>query len=332
MRDSSVDYSHNLKSYLQEFSEEYDVVEYEHFLLPFERSLFPSKTLFVARASLLAHHYLRIRLPKPTYWLDRVRKAIRPGVLHPSLVKAGVAQAQKTIEEADLVNVANRQDFQVLVESGIPENKILVQPYGLSEQSIRKLGALDANRKTSPRVAFIGTFDVRKGASEMPAIIDQLVQEIPGVCFRLLGTAAEFQTAEDVLKRLPQKHRSKIEVIPHYQSEQLPSLLEDCAVGLFPSYLESFGFAALEMMMASLPVAAYRAPGPSDFMPSDWLVQSGDSKGLVSLLSRWLKDPVFLENERRRASTLAKTLTWEKVAISTSLLYKKAIEEKFSQI
>ena len=46
----------------------------------------------------------------------------------------------------------------------------------------------------------------------------------------------------------------------------LPALLADCSVGIFPSYVEGFGLAVLEQLAAGIPTVAFDAPGPRQIL------------------------------------------------------------------
>ncbi len=95
----------------------------------------------------------------------------------------------------------------------------------------------------------------------MPRIVERVVHDAPGTRFRLLGTSGMFPSADDVQRCFPRDLRRYVEVVPTYDPAELPGLLADCAMGFFPSYLEGFAFAVLEMLAASLPVVAYDVPG-----------------------------------------------------------------------
>ena len=74
-----------------------------------------------------------------------------------------------------------------------------------------------------------------------------------------------------------------LEFVSDFRPEDLPTLLADCTVGAFPSYVEGFGLAVLEQLASGLPTVAYDTAGPRDLLASrlpDLLVPKGDD-GLV---------------------------------------------------
>ena len=98
----------------------------------------------------------------------------------------------------------------------------------------------------------------------MPRIVERVVRKAPETRFRLLGTRGMFASADDVLRRFPRTVRRHVEVVPTFDAGELPRLLADCAMGFFPSYLEGFPFAVLEMLAASLAGRRLRRSRPAD--------------------------------------------------------------------
>lgn len=170
-------------------------------------------------------------------------------------------------------------------------------------------------------MGFVGTFDFRKGAAEFPALVDAVAKEIPDVSFHLYGTAGLFQTAEQVTQHFPLHLRTKLHIVPRFIASELPSLLAECRVGMFPSYLEGFPFGVLEMLASGLPVVAYDVPGPPEMVPRRWLVAPGDVFGMSAKIVELLKNPLALTDSRREAKRIAQSFTWESVARRTISLY-----------
>ncbi len=320
-------YAAALRSYLMARANEYDVVEYDHEHLPWERREFDApRTLFVARSVLLVQHLGAIRIPtKQT--LRAIASEIVRGPERKRRLRNRIAIADTTVRNADLVNLANPRDRDELVRRGIDPSRIAVIPYALAAEVRAALGA--ATNDAPPRdpiVAFIGTFDYRKGATHFGPMLEQLVRDVPNVRLRLLGCKGLFADERTVRSFFPRSLRSRVEVVMTFPRERLAELLSDCSVGVFPSYLESFGLGVLEMMSARLPVVAFDAPGPPVMVPPDLLVPPGDARKMASIVAALLLDRERLARERSRARTIAETFTWEAVARRTADAYEAARE------
>ena len=319
----------SLRGYLLEHAANYDVVDYDHEYLPYSRSEFSPQTLFVARSVLLAHHLETISIPT-----GRGVKA-QLGVLLKGRSRAQarrerVCRAQVTVEQADLVNVSNDDDKVELVRRGVPAEKIVVVPYGISRARRSLFDQVPSAPPPSPIVAFVGTFDYRKGAREFPRIVRSVAAQVPNVRFRLLGTKGLFQTERDIRSLFSRDVESHLEVVMSYPPEQLPHLLASCSVGVFPSYMEGMPFGVLEMLAASVPVIAYDAPGPSMMLRPDSLVPRGDATALAAHVFDLLKDSERLAAERAWAKQQSQQFTWAHAAEETNRLYKSLLSGRIS--
>lgn len=313
-------YKRSLFQYLLNHASEYDVVDYDHHCLPFPRTRLPGKTLFVARSVLLAHHFEVIPMPKGRGWKTLTRTLIS-GRRDRTEQNHRTQDAQITVEQADLVNVCNENDKTELMRSGISSDKIAVVPFGISRSRRSLFDAISSAVPLKPAVAFVGTFDYRKGAREFPVLVQKIVEAVPEVRFELLGTAGMFPTEAAVLAHFPIALRPRIEVIPRFKPEELPSLLAACSVGVFPSYIEGMPFGVLEMLAASVPVIAYDSPGPPMMLPPEYLVPRGNIAAMSDKVTALLKNEDQLREARSWAKKRSQQFDWAEIAEMTSEIY-----------
>lgn len=314
----------NLRRHLKRHAAGYAVVDYDHGYLPYLRSEFSPRTLMVARSVLLAHHLEDIPLPEPA-GMRAAAASLLKGAARQRRRREMVQRAQTTVQQADLVNVSNEDDKAALMRRGISEDKILVLPYGISRARRLLFDQVSSASPPQPAVAFVGTFDYRKGARELPKIISRVAEAVPGVCFKLLGTKGMFQTEAEVRAHFPQRLQKHLEVTPAYKPEKLPQHLCCCSVGIFPSYFEGMPFGVLEMLAASLPVIAYNAPGPPMLLPPEFLVHRGDASALSDKVIALLRDPFPLHAARVWAKERSQDFSWEAAAQATHQHYLHAL-------
>lgn len=311
------DYAEALRRYLCRHAADYDVIEYDHSYLPFPRAEFASQTLFVARSQLLAHHFSDIQIPAERHWLSQISALIRAR----SSKKQGqesLRRAQITVSEADLVVVLNQADQSILAKHGIHPEKIFVIPNGLSSSERQRLDAASWGAKSLPMVGFLGSFYPRKGTADFPVILKHIADQVPEVAFRLLGTS---RAVHRTYALLPRSLRHRIEIYPEFAPEDLPGLLAPCSVGIFPSYIEGFGLAVLEMLAASIPVIAYDAPGPPMMLDPEYLVPPGDAAGIAQKVVNLLQNPDRLSQARIWAKERSQQFCWRQIAQHTSEIY-----------
>jgi len=315
-------YHESLRRHLIAQALRYNVVEYDHQYLPFPRSFFPLRTLLVARSSLLAHHFRHIRIPPMARGWGRLREELARLKDWPDH-RRRIAMAHETVHAADLINVANTGDSDELIRCGIAHEKIAILPYGIDRARRPLFDAIDEAPPRDPKVAFVGSFDARKGGRDFPRLVAELVRLTPGLKVKLLGTGDT-----PVLDFLPPALRPHLEVVPRYAPNELPALLADCSVGVFPSYIESFGFGVIEMMAAAVPVVAYDSPGPSDIVPRAQLVPPGDFRKMAARVTALLKNPETLRTARRAARERSREYRWDRIARATAEAYRRAWEKK----
>ncbi len=311
-----------LRDHLRERAHEYDVIDYDHAYLPYRRRDFSQTTLFVARSVLLPHQVARARIRARSDAPLVRRTAGR--VVRWWDMRRSLRFADRTIAEADLVNVSNEDDRDLLVERGVPKEKVAVLPFGLTGRARELLERVSGPTREAPVIVFIGTFDFRKGAVDFTEIIRTVTKTVPGVKIKLLGTHGLFKTETEVLRFFPESQRDAIMVIPRYEPDELCHLLKGCSVGIFPSYVEGFPFGVLEMLTASIPVIAYRAPGPPMMLSPEFLVTPGDTAAMGTKVARLLRDERQLSEAREWARRRAADFTWRDVAQRTSALYSSS--------
>jgi glycosyltransferase involved in cell wall biosynthesis len=310
------------REYLRSHAREFDVVDYDHEHLPFDRSEFDAGPVFVARSVLLVHYLDRIRFPVLV-----TPRTIASRLIHASararFQRQRLADAARTIAQADLVNVSNDHDKTELTRHGVDAGKIVVIPFGMNRVRREKFDATPLDAPAQPVVAFVGSFDFRKGAADFPRIFARIQERVPSARLALFGTAGYFRSADQVRAFFPRRLRAHLDIYPRFEPDELPTLLSGCSVGVFPSYCEGFGFGVLEMLAAAIPVIAYDAPGPPAMLGPDWLVPPGDIQAMADKVVGWLRDPGALAAARRCARLAAAPFNWAVIARETADVYAR---------
>lgn len=318
-------YAESLRLFLLRNAGQFDVVDYDHCSLPFPRDMFPPTTLFVARSVLLVHHFGKIVIPRAKSLRGFVGQLVK-GAAEKRRWRLQIQMANTTMRNADLINVSCREDVAELEAAGFASQKIAPIPYGIGAERRRLFDAVSPLSPAEPMVGFVGTFDFRKGAREFPSIVSRILREFPRVRFRFMGTTAMFANAAQVRAHFPARVRSQLDVIEQFDPGQLPTLLAPCSIGIFPSYVEGFGFGVLEMLAASMPVFAYDSPGPTMMLPAEWLVPRGNARALSAKVIERLRAPELLQRERLAARERSQAFTWQGAARRTVDAYTRALE------
>lgn len=311
-------YKEALQEFLKKNAAHFDVVLYEADSLPFARASFFKSTLFVARPALVYSHFLLTNIPSPPR--SPVRQLMSKMKRRLSGVKS-VSMEEKvqcqylTCINSDLIQVQNAWDADALRAQGIRHIPIAIVPNGLTDYNLAKL--LDIQRPantTGKRLVFIGTFDYRKGCLDIVELFNRLSNRFSDLKLKLIGAAGMFQSEASVLAMFPSPLRPHVEVILRYDPSELSSHLQQATLGIFPSYVESFGFGCLEMMASGIPVVAYDSPGPGSFVPSHLLAERGNLESFTDLVAHCLHDQTWRVALGKECRNIAMSYTWKRSA------------------
>lgn len=301
----------------------FDVVDALAGSLPASKSRLRFAGLLIARSVGLIRFYERHE-PKA-----RARGKIAGRVFYTTVREWFKRSSDAAIRHADLINLPNQDEARFLRQEVDVDLNIIVQPYGLTNTRRHALALAAApaeHRLARKKICFIGMWGPRKGAFDWPQLIRQIWQRIPEARFCFIGTMTD---AETILAEIGLRSSDKIEIVPEFSTEQLPMLLADCAVGLFPSYIEGFGLAVLEQLAAGIPTIAFDVPGPREIFgdgPNEFLVKSGDLAAMTQRVAEILDlSPNEYETRAARCRAIAQNFDWATIAARTVDEYRRAI-------
>jgi len=307
-------FQRKLLRYIQRNGDRFDVIHTDHMLIPFARSRYRFSGCLVVKAQGLIHFFRKYFRMLPH------GKGTLAGNLMRQLgwyARGGLGSANRAFDAADQIHLLNTDELTFVRDDLGHGSKAVLIPNGLTEV---QRGAFAAScpgdqRANSNAVVFVGVWSLRKGCAEFPGIVRAVRRQRPDTRFRLIGT---FFDKDLILESMAPEDRDSVEVVPRFAREELPALLADARVGIFPSYIEGFPLGVLEMLSAGIPVVAWDVPGPRDMInpiPNLTMVPAGDEEQSASQLLRLLEcdreDYVAL-SRACRAST--EQFTWQQVA------------------
>jgi glycosyltransferase involved in cell wall biosynthesis len=175
-------------------------------------------------------------------------------------------------------------------------------------------------------VVFIGYWSPLKGSLDFGDVMRRLRSLVPGVRFLFLGT---WFPESQVLRDLRVERADWIRVVPRFRGEELPRLLADATVGVFPSYVEGFPFAVLEKLSAGLPPVSYDAPGAREVLRAfepPLMVPRGDTRAFADRVASILTMAEADYRSLAEACTeLAAAFRWESTARRTTEIYEQSL-------
>jgi glycosyltransferase involved in cell wall biosynthesis len=312
---------------LREVAHQYDVIDALEAVVPWTKSQIGFEGLLVSRSlgSTAGYHafakWARRRWPEEPLG-NRMIRPIRSARLRENLAYAALSQ-----RHADLVALPNSGELGDLASPDI-RAKAFVEPFGLTASHMAALRNAAGQGSSIPRVAFVGSWSPRKGSRDFADIIRLVWQRLPTCEFSLLGTVSD---APRVFHDLGMPPDARVRVVPTFDNAQLPRLLGDAVVSVFPSYIEGFGFAVLECLAAGLPVVAYRGPGASDdilgHIDYSLVAGRGDIAAMAARLLSLLTDVEGTRRLGERCQAAAAAYTWDAIAARNEARYRQGLAE-----
>lgn len=312
-------YASNINKFLSLQAEKYDVIDVDANHLYLFENTGEAKPLIVARSVLFIPHFEKISIKQKkemkTYFGDFLRK------LKKKDRASDIKRFYRSLDIADIINVSNTMDVEFLIAKGYKKDQIICLPYGIMSDKRKVLQQNLPTFKRPNNFLFLGTFDFRKGCLDIPHIFYEIKRRIPDAHLTLLGVKGLFTTEQKILSFFPEELHASINIVMHFKEKDLPYYLQEVKVGFFPSYLEGFGFAVLEQMIAGIPVFAYDAPGPSDILPKDFLVPSGEWKALADKIVKVVESEEIYKENQNKLIHENQRYDWHEIAKATIEYY-----------
>lgn len=324
-----VAFAYRAAKYIRKNAQRYDVIDCLLETLPFSKKQLGFNGLLVGRSVGSYQFYEDFEAMARQRWPARSKSKLAGRIFHALLNRHALKAVATTTRLADLLNLPNEDERASFQNDPGRELPAIVQPYGLRPEEARALAAVAAPPSgplEEPRISFVGVWSIRKGAKDWGEIVRKIRAEIPGARFRFLGVMTD---RARVLQDLNLPADTGLEIVQEFEPSELPELLRDCAVGIFPSYIEGFGIGVIEQLAAGIPTVAYDVPGPRQILQSQretLLVAAGDVGSLVEKVLALLRMNAGACAQLRAVSrSIAAQYSWPVIAAETIRSYRKAL-------
>ena len=326
-------FPYRVARFVRRNAEKFDVIDCMIGTLPFSKRSLGFCGLVVGRSVGLHLEYKKFAEFSRRRWSDQPRGKLSGRIFYRFTSWLRGRNCDRALRHCDLFNVANDDEKQLLAQYA-PDTPAIVLAYGLNEKeraSFANAARSGTERLARKEICFLGMWSLRKGSRDWPQIADAILQSMPDARFSFLGTMTDAAT---VLRDLQLSPQESIRCLTSYDPKELPQLIANCAVGLFPSYVEGFGLSVVEQLAAGIPTIAYDVPGPRHILKpnaADLLVPAGDAKAMAD---RALQILQMNESDYDRLSTncreIAAQFRWEQIAENNIREYRAALarEEK----
>lgn len=318
------------KAFVQANAHRFDIIDAHQGNLPYSKQELGVNGLLVARSVGLYDFCQEFERLEAEKWSKQKKGNPAANLVRSWKQKREIPNYHRSLQTCDLINLPNQDELTYVRDRLNLGNKCVVFPFGLSHSRQNKFSQAIQSaevRLTNKQVVFIGYWSTRKGSRDWSQIIQRTQAEVPNVRFLFLGTGL---SAEAVLADLNLPSQEGIEIIPSYDSEELPGFLSKSTVGAFPSYMEGFGFAVLEKLACGLPTVAYDIPGPREMLRTlepSLMVPVGNVEKFTDQLIQLLQlDTIAYTQLSQNCLQVAQTFSWPKIAKEHLDVYSKFLE------
>ena len=317
-------------AYVRRNADRFDVIDGLIGVLPFPKSSLRFRGLVVARSVGLYRLYEQFTRQERILWPDHPKGRLLGRFFHGFIAWRLRRDAEKSVRHCDRLNLPNEDERVEMERDPQVRAPSLVQPYGLSDEfrdSLAQAAVSPAERLRRKKICFIGMWSLRKGSRDWPKIMAAIRRHHPAAEFVFLGTMFD----ETVVRAgLGSDEAKDLICRTTFQERELPGLLADCAVALFPSYIEGFGLAVLEQLAAGLPTIAYDVPGPRQILQSQrarLLTPAGNTAAIAARATEILSLSVpEYEKLSAECRTIAGSYRWNQIARDTLDQYAIALQ------
>lgn len=196
------------------------------------------------------------------------------------------ARWARELELADAVLVLSKFCKESMLLNGVPEEKIIVNPFGTNQAVFTKRSKLPEK----PRFIAVGTICVRKGHQYLFRAWQIVKQACPEAELICVG-----DVKSDFRMEWP-KWRGSFTHIPFLSQQEIGKLLGECTAFVFPSQEEGFPRAQIEAMACGLPIIGTHEGGATTLVDDGiegLIVPSRDPQKIADAMLKLAQDPAL---------------------------------------
>jgi glycosyltransferase involved in cell wall biosynthesis len=237
-----------------------------------------------------------------------------------------IARSLRLADVAMFTNTAERT--YATDRLGVDPAKAKLWHYAIGDNFLELPPRVEGSTAGGLRIAVLGSYIPRKGSTVIADALGRLLREHPDWSVSFLGTGV---SPAEVLADYDSDLHPQISSLTHYENDDLPELVRDHHVHLFPTIVEGWGIVLPEAMACGLVPVVSRLPGTSTIVQDGYdalMVPPGDAEAVAGALERLAADPALYATLRTNGWKTAQRYRWRTVAEAQLEIYAEAAEQR----
>jgi glycosyltransferase involved in cell wall biosynthesis len=218
------------------------------------------------------------------------------------------------LKKASRIIAVSNFTAETLVNSGVPEKRIIVSGNAVDADSISRV-KLYFRTKMFDGV-FVGRLSKEKGVFDLLKVWRNIVKARKNARLLIIGSGLEFNLVRERIALYGLEN--KVLLRKRCSDKELYGLLKSSEVFIFPSLFEGWGIAVAEALACGLPVVAYDIPALREIFgkcKSMFLVPVKNLENMTSIILDILNAKENEKHELRNYSkSFSRQFVWKRVA------------------
>ena len=196
---------------------------------------------------------------------------------------------------------------------------VTVIPHGIGEHFKNEIGCAPLVQNTAVRILYVSNLAPYKHHHEVVSAASLLANEGFDVELRFVGGGSPKATDEINRHICKNRHQKLIvELLPHVDNAQLPSLYQEANICVFASSCENLPVTLLEAMATGIPIAcSNRGPMPEVLGEDGAYFNPEDYHSIANILRRLIEEPEYRKFIGEGAKKRSERFTWSRCATNT---------------
>lgn len=272
------------------------------------------------------------RSAKARFMLGALRRGTLPSQPWNQYSPCSDPERQVTLAADEITSPSRDLANLVAAKWQIESRKIHVVPNPYKPAEAVQM--IPAERKSN-RVTFIGKLEVRKGVLELAKAIPTILKHAPDTNIRFVGRSLPHpSTKRDLIEHLREsigaENLDRVEFTGGVSHDQIPKLLAETDIAVFPSYWENFPYVCLEAMSAACGVVGSQSGGMAEMIEDEHtglLINPKKPREIADAIIALLKAPkTRIKMGRAARDHVLSTYSADRIAPLQIASYERAIE------